>query len=134
MKKPKIDFETMISQAEATVEEIAAEKVVKLIDRENVLLVDIRDIRELDRDGRIPNAKHIPQGMLEFWMHPESPYYKSYFDQIDEVILFCNKGWRSARAAKGLNDLGFGVKHMAGGFGGWQEAELEIDAPSKALK
>jgi len=134
MNKPKIDFESMISQAEATVEEIAIEQAAQRKDRESVLLVDIRDIRELDRDGRIPGAKHIPQGMLEFWMHPGSPYYKSYFDQIDEVILFCNKGWRSARAAKGLNDLGFGVMHMAGGFGGWKEAKLEIDEASKASK
>ena len=134
MNKPKIDFESMISQAESTVEGIAVEKAAQIKDQENVLLIDIRDIRELDRDGRIPGAKHIPQGMLEFWMHPGSPYYKSYFNQADEVILFCNKGWRSARAAKGLNDLGFGVKHITGGFGAWKDAELQIDDSVRTSK
>ena len=126
MKKPELEFDEMIAQAESMVEEVTVEQTADLVNNDDVLLVDIRDIRELDRDGRIPGAKHIPQGMLEFWMHPGSPYYKSYFDEVEEVILFCNKGWRSARAAKGLNDLGFGVKHMAGGFGGWKEAEREI--------
>ncbi|MBX2869430.1 MAG: hypothetical protein KTR18_12180 [Acidiferrobacterales bacterium] len=126
MNKPDLDFEAMIAQAESTVEEVTVDQAEARKDNDKTLLVDIRDIRELDRDGRIPGAKHIPQGMLEFWMHPGSPYYKDYFDDVDEVILFCNKGWRSARASKGLNDLGFGVKHMAGGFGGWKDAGKEV--------
>lgn len=127
MRNPEIDFEQMIKQAENTVEALSIDQVLERRNRENVLLVDIRDIRELDRDGRIPGARHIPQGMLEFWMHPQSPYYKDYFNDIEEVILFCNRGWRSARASKGLNELGFGVMHMVGGFGDWVERGLEID-------
>lgn len=127
MKSPDLDFDSMIEQAEQTVEAVSVEYAKQGIGSGQTLVVDIRDIRELDRDGRVPGAKHIPQGMLEFWMHPGSPYYKSYFDNVEEVILFCNKGWRSARASKGLNDLGFGVKHMAGGFGAWKEAGNEIE-------
>ncbi len=127
MKSPDIDFESMIQQAEKTVEAVSVEHAKQGLANDKSLVVDIRDIRELDRDGRVPGAKHIPQGMLEFWMHPGSPYYKSYFDDVDEVILFCNKGWRSARASKGLNDLGFGVKHMEGGFGAWKDSGNDIE-------
>ena len=84
--------------------------------------VDLRDIRELKRDGTIAGSMHIPRGMLEFWLDPESPYYKSELNDTEEVILFCNGGWRSALAAASLKAMGIeNVAHMTGGFGGWQK-------------
>ena len=85
-------------------------------------MIDVRDIRELWKEGTIENSKHIPRGMLEFWLDPESPYYKNELDDTEEVILFCNGGWRSALAAASLKAMGIeNVAHMAGGFGGWQK-------------
>ena len=92
------------------------------------MLIDLRDIRELKREGRIPNTLHIPRGMLEFWIDPASPYYKSDFDNATELVLFCNKGWRSALAAHSLYRMGVeGVSHMDGGMTKWQEDGFEVE-------
>lgn len=84
-------------------------------------VVDIRDPRELEREGTVPGALHAPRGMLEFWVDPESPYYKPVFsDESKEFVLYCGAGWRSALAAKALKDMGMtNVAHMDGGFTGW---------------
>lgn len=119
MKRPKVDFETMMRRADEAVIGLNPEEVKERIENPNVLLVDIRDVRELERDGRIPGSRHVPRGMLEFWMHPQSPYYKDYFDVVDEVILHCNKGWRSALAAHALQQVGIEVVHMNGGYTEW---------------
>ncbi len=88
----------------------------------DVLFVDIRDIRELERVGTIPGAFHAPRGMLEFWVDPESPYYKDTFDQNRKIILFCASAWRSALACKQLQDMGYGpVAHLEGGFKAWKD-------------
>ena len=94
----------------------------------DVQLVDIRDVRELEREGTIPLALHAPRGMLEFWVDPESPYFKSVFANEDkELILFCGGGWRSALAAKTLQDMGMtNVAHMDGGFSAWKSAQAPI--------
>jgi rhodanese-related sulfurtransferase len=91
-------------------------------------LVDIRDVRELEREGTIPGALHAPRGMLEFWVDPESPYFKSAFaDESKEFVLFCGGGWRSALAAKTLQDMGMQqVAHMDGGFAAWKSAGAPI--------
>ncbi len=87
----------------------------------SVLLVDLRDVRELKREGKIPDSLHVPRGMLEFWIDPESPYYNSEFDKAEEIILYCNKGWRSALAAQTLQNMGIEkVSHMQGGMERWQ--------------
>lgn len=100
------------------------------------VLVDIRDIRELDRDGRVSGAVHAPRGMLEFWFDPSSPYHKPVFaDEGRTYVLFCAAGWRSALATKTLKDMGFGnVAHVEGGFGGLKEggAAIEIRGSEKA--
>ena len=125
MKEPAIGFHEMIERAEAGVPTLSAAEVrARMAD--DVLLVDIRDVRELERDGHIPGSKHVPRGMLEFWMHPESPYFKDYFDTEREVVLMCNRGWRSAVAARNLQDIGISVSHMGEGFGGWQEQGFDI--------
>ena len=91
------------------------------------ILVDIRDIRELQRDGRIEGAFHAPRGMLEFWADPDSPYHKEIFATKGEIVLFCASSWRSALAAKTLQDMGFSnIRDMNGGFTAWKTASLPI--------
>ena len=89
------------------------------------ILIDIRDIRELQRDGRIEGAFHAPRGMLEFWADPDSPYHKEIFATEGELVLFCASSWRSALAAKTLQDMGFSnIRDMEGGFTAWKTASL----------
>ena len=91
----------------------------------DAILIDIRDIRELQRDGRIEGAFHAPRGMLEFWADPDSPYHKEVFATKSELILFCASSWRSALAAKTLQDMGFSnIRDMEGGFTAWKTASL----------
>ena len=120
MINPKVGFGEMVDQADQAVTTLSVEQVAERMDQPGVILVDIRDIRELQREGKIPGSRHIPRGMLEFWIHPESPYYRNYFDQCEELILHCNKGWRSALAAFALENLGIPTAHMKGGYAEWQ--------------
>lgn len=93
----------------------------------DAILIDIRDIRELQRDGRIKGAFHAPRGMLEFWADPDSPYHKKIFATKSELVLFCASSWRSALAAKALQDMGFrNIRDMEGGFTAWKTASLPI--------
>jgi rhodanese-related sulfurtransferase len=93
----------------------------------DAILIDIRDIRELQRDGRIEGAFHAPRGMLEFWADPDSPYHKEIFATKGEIVLFCASSWRSALAAKTLQDMGFSnIRDMDGGFTAWKTASLPI--------
>ena len=93
----------------------------------DAILIDIRDIRELQRDGRIEGAFHAPRGMLEFWADPDSPYHKEIFATKGELVLFCASSWRSALAAKTLQDMGLGnIRDMEGGFTAWKTASLPI--------
>ena len=93
----------------------------------DAILIDIRDIRELQRDGRIEGAFHAPRGMLEFWADPDSPYHKEIFATEGELVLFCASSWRSALAAKTLQDMGFSnIRDMDGGFTAWTTASLPI--------
>jgi rhodanese-related sulfurtransferase len=113
----------LVTEAEAIIETMTVEKVKAARADPNVQLVDVRDIRELWRDGGIPGAYHAPRGMLEFWVDPESPYHKEIFASGKKFVLFCAGGLRSALAAKALHDMGLGpVAHMAGGFGAWVKA------------
>lgn len=112
----------LVAEAEEQVITLTPAEVDAKSGEEGVTLVDLRDIRELKRDGTIPGSLHVPRGMLEFWIDPESPYYRREFDEIDEVILFCNKGSRSALAALSLKTMGMdNVSHMQGGMSQWEE-------------
>jgi len=95
-------------------------------------LVDIRDIRELEREGRIEDTVHAPRGMLEFWFDPKSPYHRDVFaDPNSKYVLFCAAGWRSALAAKSLQDMGFdNIAHIDGGFGALKEEGARISQPA----
>jgi rhodanese-related sulfurtransferase len=98
------------------------EEARAMLDDPDTLFVDIRDVRELEREGAIPGAFHAPRGMLEFWVDPESPYHKPVFASGKRMVLFCAGGWRSALATAALADMGLEpIGHMTGGFKAWRE-------------
>ena len=120
---------SMVEAAKAEIEEIPVDEAVKLVGREDVVLVDIRDIRELGRDGKVPGAVHAPRGMLEFWIDPASPYFKPVFGEDKKYVFFCAGGLRSALAAKTAQDMGMKpVAHILGGFGAWKKAGGPVEA------
>jgi rhodanese-related sulfurtransferase len=121
-------YKAMLAEANAAVEVLEVEAVVKMLNREDVVLVDLRDPRELEREGKMPGAFHCPRGMLEFWIDPESPYAKPQFQQDKQFVFFCAGGWRSALAAKTAQDMGLkAVAHMNGGFGAWKKAGAPVE-------
>ena len=131
-QKITTSVKSMVEAAKREIEEIEAADAVKLAGREDVVLVDIRDVRELGRDGRVPGALHAPRGMLEFWIDPESTYFKPVFGQDKKYVFFCAGGLRSALAAKTAQDMGLKpVAHILGGFRGWKEAGGPVEAPEK---
>ena len=115
-------YKALLAEAEAEIETIDVAEVMALLGRDDVVLVDIRDPRELEREGMMPGAFHCTRGMLEFWIDPESPYAKPLFQQDKRFVFFCAGGWRSALAAKTASDMGLKpVAHMRGGFGEWKK-------------
>ncbi len=118
----------LVDEAMAQVTTYSVAEVQARLHDPRVQIVDIRDIRELN-DGTVQGAFHAPRGMLEFWVDPESPYHKPLFaDASKEFILFCGAGWRSALAAKTLQDMGMrNVAHMDGGWGAWREAGAPVE-------
>lgn len=120
--KLKYGFKELVAEAEKQIQTLSIDEVAARMNQDGVLLVDLRDIRELQREGKIPNAKHIPRGMLEFWIDPESPYYKKYFDTAKEIIFYCNKGWRSALSTYTVQKMGVeNAAHLEGGFDRWKK-------------
>lgn len=116
-------FRALLAEAEALVETLDAAAAVGLHGREDTVLVDLRDVRELQREGRIPGAFHCPRGMLEFWIDPDSPYHKPVFAADRRFVFFCAGGWRSALAARTAAEMGLApVAHIAGGFAAWKAA------------
>ena len=118
----------LVEEAEKNIETLEANKVKELIDKEEITLIDVRDIRELWKEGTVENSKHIPRGMLEFWLDPESSYYKANkIKDIKKMVLFCALGWRSALATKSLVDMGFkNVAHVDGGFDALKKSGIKI--------
>ena len=132
--KLKKTVKQLCDEANAEVETIKVADALKMKDDPNVKFVDIRDIRELDRDGRVPGAFHAPRGMLEFWVDPESPYAKEIFASGKKFMFFCAGGLRSALAAQQLQRMGLEpVCHLEGGFRAWKEAggAVEMGKPEK---
>lgn len=121
-------FRALVDEALAEVTTYSIDEVVHVLHQPNVQIVDIRDPRELT-NGLLPGAFHAPRGMLEFWVDPESPYYKPIFGSPDtEYILYCGGGWRSALAAKALQDMGMtNVAHMDGGFAEWSKLGCPVE-------
>ena len=131
--KLKIGYEELITHAMAQIETVPLEKAQELLDDSDTVFVDIRDIRELEREGMIPNAMHAPRGMLEFWVDPDSPYYKPIFGEGKRLVLYCASAWRSALATETLQRMGVpNVSHLEGGFSAWKKAQLPtVDKVSK---
>ncbi len=118
----------LVEEAKNSIQTLKAQDVKKLSDQDEVTLIDIRDIRELWKEGTIENSKHIPRGMLEFWLDPESSYYNSNkIKDIKKMVLFCALGFRSALATKSLVDMGFkNVAHVEGGFDALREVGMSV--------
>ncbi|GMG82275.1 rhodanese-like domain-containing protein [Paralimibaculum aggregatum] len=113
----------MVAEANAVVAHAPAAELLDLNGAEGVTFVDLRDVRELEREGMIPGAFHCPRGMLEFWIDPESPYAKPQFQAGGRFVFYCASGWRSALSAKAAQEMGLeGVSHITDGFKGWKEA------------
>lgn len=122
----------LCEEAEAVIETMTVAQVMQARDNPDVELVDIRDVRELWRDGAIPGAWHVPRGMLEFWVDPESPYARERFQSGKKFIIFCAGGLRSALAGLAVHQMGLtNVAHMRGGFGEWKQAGLPVEAVEK---
>ena len=120
--------QTLVSEALKEVRTITTEEALKLSNEGKCNLIDIREKGELDNTGRVENSNHIPRGMLEFWLDPESPYFKNgKLDMNKEMVLFCAGGLRSALAAKTLKDMGFDkISHIDGGFGAIKQSKFKI--------
>ena len=124
----------LCAAAEREIETMTVEQVMALTGDPSVQLVDIRDIRELWRDGAIPGATHAPRGMLEFWVDPASPYYRDEFGSGKKFIFFCAGGLRSALATQAVHHMGLSpVAHMAGGFGAWLKAGGAVEPKEAKL-
>ncbi|MGV3493024.1 MAG: rhodanese-like domain-containing protein [Ramlibacter sp.] len=131
-------YRALVDEAMAQVKTYSVADVRARMDDAGMQIVDIRDVRELQHEGTVPGSLHAPRGMLEFWVDPASPYFKKAFaDEGKEYVLFCGAGWRSALAAKTLQDMGMGnVAHIDGGFTEWkkQGAPVETMEERKAKK
>lgn len=123
---------SMVEQARATIEEIDAAAAIALHPRPDVVIVDLRDVREREREGFIPGSFHCPRGMVEFWVDPDSPYFKDVFAQEAKFLFHCASGWRSALTVATLQEMGFeNCAHITHGFTSWREAGGPVEYPGK---
>jgi rhodanese-related sulfurtransferase len=121
-------YKALMAEANAAIETLSVADAQALHGRDDVVFVDLRDPRELEREGRMPGAFHCPRGMLEFWIDPESPYAKPVFQEDKRFVFFCAGGWRSALAAKTAKDMGLApVAHIEGGFGAWKAGGAPVE-------
>lgn len=127
----KKGYKELLAEAEAEVDTLPVEQALLLHGDDTVLFVDLRDPREIQREGRIPGAFSCPRGMLEFWIDPESPYAKPVFSEPRRFLFYCASGWRSALAAKTAQDMGLtNVAHIGGGFTAWRKAGGLVEPPA----
>ena len=119
----KVTHRDLIDHALAEIETLDIEQAEALLEDENTLFVDLRDPRELQREGKIPNAFHAPRGMLEFWVDPSSPYHKEIFTSGKKLVFYCQSGWRSALSTKTVQDMGLeNVCHIGEGYRAWKDS------------
>lgn len=129
--KLKIGYQELIARAMAEIETLTLEQAQALLNDPNTIFVDIRDVRELEREGMIPNAFHAPRGMLEFWVDPDSPYFKPVFGEGKRIVLYCASAWRSSLSTQTLQNMGLSdVCHLEGGFSAWKKAGLAVQEKS----
>ena len=125
--KGGVGFKALLAEADAEVEAVTSEKLQAQIGDEELVVIDLRDVRELEREGHLPGAVHMPRGMLEFWIDPDSPYARPIFQEEKRFVFYCAAGWRSALACQVAVRLGLqDAAHLEGGFGAWKEAGFEI--------
>jgi rhodanese-related sulfurtransferase len=127
----KVGYKELVAAAEARIRIISAEEAIGRLGSDDAVFVDLRDVRELKRDGGIPGAFHCPRGLLEFWIDPESPYHNAVFAEPKEFVFFCNLGWRSALAADIAQQMGLKTCHIDGGFEAWKSSGGEIAQAKK---
>ena len=123
------NYKDLLAAAHEVIETIPTDTAIARLGDDDVVFVDLRDRRELEREGKVPNAFHCPRGMLEFWIDPESPYHKPIFAEGKTYIFYCASAWRSALATKTCIEMGFEkVAHVGGGFSAWKMAGGPVEA------
>jgi len=119
----------LVASARARIEEIETAAAIAMVEDPEVIIVDLRDVRERQRSGFIPGSFHCPRGMVEFWVDPQSPYYKDVFGQDKKFVFHCASGWRSALTTATLNDMGFDAAHLKEGFSTWEAQGGPVEFP-----
>ena len=122
-----VGIKELMARAEAEVRSVSNTEAQPMTGDEDVVFVDIRDVRELEREGFIPGAKHAPRGMLECWIDPESPYHKPWFAEDKTFVFYCASGWRSLLATQVAQEMGLKAASLTGGFGDWKRAGLPVE-------
>lgn len=121
MSKLKVPVSEMVKAARARIEEVETPDAIAMVNDPDIVIVDLRDVRERQRSGFIPGSFHCPRGMAEFWVDPDSPYFKEIFAQDKKFVFHCASGWRSALTVATLNDMGFEAAHLKEGFSTWEQ-------------
>lgn len=120
----------LVAEANQVTRQISLQEALEMHQRDDVIFIDIRDVREIAKTGRIAGARHVPRGMLEFWIDPESPYHKDFFAEDKTFIFYCAASWRSALSAKTAQEMGLSpIAHIDGGFNAWRDANGAIEPP-----
>jgi len=125
-------YKEMLAEADALVQSVSGDEMFARQDDAGVVMVDIRDPRELEREGMIPGAFHAPRGMLEFWIDPESPYHKPRFAEGKTYVFYCASGWRSLLAARVAQEMGLDARSLRGGFGDWKASGKPVAERDKS--
>jgi rhodanese-related sulfurtransferase len=133
MVKLNISSADMVATARARIEEIETADLIAMVDDPDVVIVDIRDIRERQR-GHITGSFHAPRGMIEFWIDPDSPYFKPIFGEDKKFVFHCASGWRSAITTATLQDMGFEASHLKEGFSTWAEQGGPVEIPEQKVR
>ena len=134
MRELKTSAAEMVAAARARIEEVETVDALKMVDDPDVLIVDIRDIRERQKSGYIPGSFHAPRGMIEFWVDPKSPYFKEVFGEDKKFVFHCASGWRSALTVATLQDMGFDAAHLKEGFSTWEKQGGPVEMPEPREK
>lgn len=127
MSTLKISAAEMVAAARARIEEIETADLIASLNDPNLLIIDIRDVRERERTGFIPGSFHAPRGMIEFWVDPDSPYFKPVFAENRKFVFHCASGWRSALTVATLQDMGFEASHLKEGFSTWEQHDGPVE-------
>lgn len=121
MSRVTTGYQQLVAKAEAEIQTLSVDEA-RIAQASGALLVDLRDVREIRREGKIPGSYHVPRGMLEFWADPDCPYHHEQLTSAERLVLYCNLGWRSALGAQALQEMGFtNVSHLGGGLEAWKD-------------